>query len=225
MGGPIEGLRGFRRAQRLSQRRLAELAGVCRQTIQRIEMGDVPSADTVVRLESALNIPEGTLAPYRDLPPGPLEPDYGARVRARRRALGLSLERLGQVIDVSASKLSRFERGLTIPNRWFAEWTDLSGRRREAIIAKALAHALGFADVRELHDFCMAGDVSRWSLKDDRRSGLWLPTGDGTGVPMSRAFPTRGELLTAHYMSGQVGGRPTLRTIPSDRRQRASDTR
>jgi transcriptional regulator with XRE-family HTH domain len=198
-------VRSSRREQGLSQRGLANLAGLSRRTVQRIEQGEIPSADTIMRLESALDLPEGSLAPDWDLPPGPIECDYGARVRARRRALGLSLEELAVAVGVSPATLSRFERGITVPHRWFAEWIDAAGRARVAIVAKPLAAALGFAHVGQLHEFCMAGDVTEWRIDGDRRSSLWLPNDNAErGVAPSNAFPTMSELREAHYAFGRM---------------------
>jgi hypothetical protein len=105
---------------------------------------------------------------------------------------------------VSAATLSRFERAVATPRDWFVEWMDDFGMWRNAIIAKPLAAALGFADVRELHDFCMAGDVSRFAVDGDRRSGLWLPSDCADpGVPSMTAFPTDEELRVARFRSGR----------------------
>jgi transcriptional regulator with XRE-family HTH domain len=193
-------LRAWRLEQNLSQSDLAAIAGVSCKTVQRIERGAVPSADTVLRIECALDLPEGSIAPGWDLPPCPAETDYGSRVRARRRALGLSLCDVAGMIKSSTSTLSRFERGISVPRRWFAEWTDAAGRVREAIIAKPLARALRFKHVGELHAFCMAGDVSQWSVVGDRRSALWLPAENiDPGVALHNVFPTIDELRKAHY--------------------------
>ena len=200
-------LRAWRVEQAMSQSDLASVAGLSRKTIQRIENGWPPSADTVLRIECALDLPEQSIAPKWDLPPGPSDSDYGSRVRARRRALGLSLEETAAAAGVSAATLSRFERGVSTPRRWFAEWTDEVGRTRDAIIVQPLAEVLGFRDVRELHEFCMAGDVSRWAVVGDRRSTLWLATGVvDPGAELNRAFPTLDELSRAHYRSGNAKG-------------------
>ena len=196
-------LRGWRLEQGISQADLARLAGLSRKTIQRIESGHLLSADTAIRIERALDLPEESVAPDWSLPPSPVESDYGSRVRARRRALGMSLEELALATGVSAATVSRFERGITVPRRWFVEWIDDFGMLRDAIVAKPLAEALGFAHVGELQEFCMAGDVSRWMVAGDRRSALWLPREDpDPGVAPSRAFPTMAVLRIAHYRSG-----------------------
>lgn len=190
-------LREWRLEQGMTQSELAARAGLSLKTVQRLERGARPSADSAKRLECALDLPDDLLAPDWDLPPSPVESDYGARVRARRRALGLSQEGVALAAGVSAATLSRFERGITITRSWFIDWRDEYGSRRNAIVATPLAHALGFKDSKELHEFCVVGDVSEWAVAGDRRSGLWLPTEDcEPGVPRSRAFPTSDELRT-----------------------------
>lgn len=172
-GGIAARLHEWRTEQGLSRAQLAERAGVSARTVSRVELGGSVSADTAARLEWALDLEQGEIAPDWDLPRNPHDPGYGHKVRARRRALGLSLEALAAKVGVSASALSRFECCLSMPRGWLAEWTDRYGTRRDAIVCEPLAAALGFSDARELHRFCVASDVGAWAVEGDRRSGLW----------------------------------------------------
>jgi transcriptional regulator with XRE-family HTH domain len=198
-------LRVARLEQGLSQTELATLSGLSCKTVQRIEAGMPPSEHTALLLECALDMPDGSFSPDWELPPGPVETCYGSRVRARRRALGKSLKEVGVAAGVSAAALSRFERGLSTPRRWIAEWSDALGTKYDAIIARPLAHALGFEHEKELHEFCMSGDVSKWHVVGDRRSALWLPHDNlDPGVAPSRAFPTWTEIGKAYYRAGNA---------------------
>ncbi|RYF13365.1 MAG: XRE family transcriptional regulator, partial [Oxalobacteraceae bacterium] len=106
-------LRTLRAEQGLSQSELAGLAGLSRKTVQRIEGGASLSGDAAARLQWALDLPEGELAPEWDLPENPHDPGYGCKARARRRALGLTLGHVASLTGVSVATLSRFECGLS----------------------------------------------------------------------------------------------------------------
>ena len=200
--------RAARRAGGMTQKEVAQLAGLSPRSVRRFESGDRPSADTANRLEQALGLPDNHLAPDWELPAKPDEPAYGSRLRARRRALGITLPELARAVNVSAAKLSRFENGLSIPHKWFAEWRDDADRDRIALIQMELAPALGFADVKELHEFCVCRNVSRWRVEGDRRSGLNYPDHGDPDVPADQAFPDMVELERARYLSARSRTRP-----------------
>lgn len=55
-------VRDYRKAQRYSQKELAELSGVSRVTIAHIEEGKVdPKIDTLIKIAIALNVPTSEL--------------------------------------------------------------------------------------------------------------------------------------------------------------------
>lgn len=138
-----------------SQARLARRTGLRRETIVRLERGRrSPNADTVFRLQAALNLEPGDLVPaWPEWSPIGL-PTYGARTRQRRRELGLSLETVAAAIGVSAASLSRFERELGA-DRAFAGGRDgspIGDTTRE----EALAAILKFENAVEYRRFCQA---------------------------------------------------------------------
>ncbi|WP_137897221.1 helix-turn-helix transcriptional regulator [Sphingomonas sp. 2SG] len=137
-----------------SQARLARMTGLRRETIVRLERGRrAPTADTVFRLQAALNLEPGELVPaWPEWSPIGL-PTYGARTRQRRRDLGLSLDMVAAAVGVSAATLSRFEREL-VASRALAGGHDGPSIGDE-IREKALAIALGFESAIDYRRFCM----------------------------------------------------------------------
>lgn len=66
-----ERLRAARRDARLTQERLAELAGLDRQAINRIELGHQSAlVDNLIRIAEALGVPLADLVRWGDPPPG-----------------------------------------------------------------------------------------------------------------------------------------------------------
>lgn len=49
------------------------------------------------------------------MPSTELSERWGPRIRARRKAMGLSIARLGAAADIEPGHLSRIERGLVVP--------------------------------------------------------------------------------------------------------------
>jgi len=82
-----------------------------------------------------------------------------ARVKARRRSLGLSLRDAADAIGVSAATLSRIESGGRLPGRetllriahWLGVRLDLSGPPRAGHRGRASAPALSTVEAVELH--------------------------------------------------------------------------
>lgn len=147
----------FRKARGWSQQRLAERASLERATIIRLEAGRRrPTADTVFRLEAALDLEPGEMVPAWPewSPIG--SSSLGARSRARRRELGLSLVQVAHAAGVSAAMLSRFERetGRTPALRRVATG---NASARDELVSDRLAIALGFAN-RVAHErYCRRG--------------------------------------------------------------------
>lgn len=138
-----------------SQAQLAQVAGLRRETISRLERGRcVPEADTVFRLEHALDLEPGTLVP--EWPEwAPLnDTNLGPASRRRRRQLKLSLSVVAGKAGVSPATLSRFERedGAT-PSLVRIERTELD-TQFQFPAREELATALGFDSLAAYTRWC-----------------------------------------------------------------------
>jgi transcriptional regulator with XRE-family HTH domain len=130
----------------LSQARLALDAGIGKRTLQRIEAGELPSANTIWRLERGLRLAPGSLVPGWEIAASLHLGSIGARLRKRRQACGLSLKFVGEWIGISASSLSRFERGIP---RIADFWDDSLDDR--------LPRILGFHNVEHFEEWLRGG--------------------------------------------------------------------
>jgi transcriptional regulator with XRE-family HTH domain len=142
----------------LTQKQLADEAGLTRETIVRLETGcRRPTSETVFRLEAALYLTPGTLVPdWPEWKPiGSMT--HGARSRERRRALKISITVVAKAADVSIATLSRFEREFgacpTLSVIGFDQGMPFVVGLRNIGYAKAL----GFVSVEEHERYC-AGD-------------------------------------------------------------------
>ena len=154
----------------MTQAELAREAGLTRETVARLEATSArppggysgatgrsrrrPVADTVFRLESALDFYAEQFVPaWREWKPiGSSEP--GARSRERRRELGLSLAEVARGAGVSVATLSRFEREeRPTPSLLRVVKSELGGEW-PYLVSERLASALGFASLEEHSDFC-----------------------------------------------------------------------
>lgn len=148
-------LRDARRARGWTQARLAERAGVGRETVVRLERGArPPTGDTVFRLEAALDLQSRRLVPgWREWQPiGSLS--LGARSRERRRSLGLTLREVATAAGISPATLSRFEREeRRTPSLVRIETSELGGEWGH-LVSEPLARALGFASLAEHDSYC-----------------------------------------------------------------------
>lgn len=153
-------LRDAREARGWTQARLAAVAGIKRETVARLEAQGLrppetprrrPAADTVFRLEAALDLMPGELVQtWPEWSPVGLSTP-GARSRARRRDLGLSLKKVASTAGISSATLSRFERDI----RW--ETKSLLDAGPGAVptpAAEALARALGFSNAKAHANWC-----------------------------------------------------------------------
>lgn len=153
-------LRDAREARGWTQARLAAAAGIKRETVARLETQRLrspeaprrrPAADTVFRLQAALNLLPGELVQtWPEWSPVGLSTP-GARSRARRRDLGLSLKAVASTAGISAATLSRFERDI----RWETKsLLDAGPSAGPTQAAEALARALGFANAKAHANWC-----------------------------------------------------------------------
>lgn len=137
-----------RKARRWSQARLASKAGLSRGTITRLERGErLPLAETVFRLEAALDLQPSTLVPAWPewAPIG--SKAIGASARRRRKELGLTLDEVAIKAGISPATLSRFEREeTTTPSLVLNERTAFGGQFT-SLHSKGLAKALGFKTI------------------------------------------------------------------------------
>jgi transcriptional regulator with XRE-family HTH domain len=120
-----ERVRTRRKELGYTQAKVALDAKIGKRTLQRIEAGAPPAADTVWRLELFLELPAGSLVPGWKLDGSLHSKSVGARIRERRRALKLSLVQLAWDSGKSAAALSRFERGVPyVAEAWdpFINW-------------------------------------------------------------------------------------------------------
>lgn len=153
-------LRDARKARGWTQARLAEAAGIKRETVAQLEAQRLlppaatrrrPAADTVFRLQAALDLMPGELVEAWPewSPIG--SSSRGARSRARRRELGLSLTEVASAAGISAATLSRFERDI----RWETKsLLDAGPGAAPTSAAEALARALRFSDAKAHANWC-----------------------------------------------------------------------
>lgn len=157
----------------LSQRRLAELAGVSLGTATRLERGaGPPRVSTVPKLEDALEWPRGTFQAIRDGEDPPKVPPRGraqqaapaspsaASATAMRSATqyGQALSIASAVVAISAICLEVLTSELNEPAARVAALNELDAnmRQMESLIAASLPDAESFDDaiavMREVHE-------------------------------------------------------------------------
>jgi len=145
-----------RRDAGLSQAELGRLSGLTRETIYRVENGRTPSSRAVFAVQKVLDLEYEPLVKQWPLPADPDFPCVGARVRRRRRELGLSLEEVADAVGVSAATLSRFETELANPRNLVDVVVDANGELHVSISNDAIARCLGFGNAAELGKHCEA---------------------------------------------------------------------
>jgi transcriptional regulator with XRE-family HTH domain len=148
-----------RRLEGLTQNQLADEAGLTRETVGRLETGRRrPTADTVFRLEAALNLIPGKLVPgWPEWKPiGTMTP--GARSRDRRRALGISITVVARAAGVSSATLSRFEREFGACPSLSEVGFDQGMPFVVGLRSIGYAKALGFVSVEEHERYCDGDD-------------------------------------------------------------------
>ncbi len=143
-----------RRERGWTQARLAQVAGVARESIYRIEGGRMPAGDTAVRLCDVLGLDKADLnLDRRETDPIHLHPPT-TFLRDRRKSLGLTLAQVAKAAGVSAPTVSRFERGYE-RSRMLASHD--AERRASELINQGLADVLGFSSLDELTRFWKNG--------------------------------------------------------------------
>jgi len=147
-----------RRERGWTQQRLADKAGLQRETIVRLENGDrMPAGDTIFRLEAALGpLPGGLVPAWPEWSPvGTAVP--GPRSRERRRALGLSISEVAAAAGVSPATICRFE--LEIGSSPSLTRSQIRDGMIEilALTNVGFADVLGFADPAEHFSYCLRG--------------------------------------------------------------------
>lgn len=157
-------LRAARDDRGVTRREVAEAVGVAPRTLARIERGpQKPLWPTLERLCDHLGV--GVTAVARrwfldslDLP-STFEASPGIGVRALRRSRGMKLVEVSRLSGVSASTLSRFERGLTasrlLASRVGGPAVDRDDRG-VVLDSQCLAAAFGLADPAELRSASIA---------------------------------------------------------------------
>jgi transcriptional regulator with XRE-family HTH domain len=133
-------LASARRSRNLTQAKLAVRAGLERATIVRLEAGDrMPTANTVLRLQHAMDMLPETLVP--DWPEwAPFtNPSYATEFRQRRRKIKLSLVTVAKAAGTSASTLSRFEREIVSTPTFCRSATTGRADDIETVLNDALA--------------------------------------------------------------------------------------
>lgn len=143
-------LRDARLKRGLSQARLAEKAGISRETVYRLERGRGAHADTLARIATVLGVPRGQLMEQEDFSSNLYGHPRRTPLRARRRELGLTLAHCARAAGVSVATLSRFERGI---EHFPALAVVGRSGRATAIHNQGLAEALGFTSTAELTSF------------------------------------------------------------------------
>lgn len=129
-------IRSVRKSRRIKQQTLADDLGISRETLSRIENGHEPRMAVLLNLLDALEIEwdqvletgSGRHLVFQDGPRGDAARNIGKQLRARRRALGLSLAQAAISTGLSASTLSRLERGQSRRSKAFAEDAVFSDR-------------------------------------------------------------------------------------------------
>ena len=152
-GFVAERVRRIRLEAGITQNELALLAGLRRETINRVEKGLAASADTLARISAALRVPYESLMEERDFSSRLYAHPRRTPLRDLRRSRGQTLAECAQAAGVSPTTLSRFERG----NEHYPSICDV-GRlgRAWAIHNEGLARSLGFADAAEITEYWLA---------------------------------------------------------------------
>lgn len=147
-------LRQARRERGWTQARLAEKAGVARETIYRIERGRMPFGDTAMRLCEVLGFDRAKLSLDQPETDAIYSHPSDAYLRDRRRELGLTLKKVAAAAGISVATLSRFERNKGSRLASIPHMADVPGVQ---LANDALAHVLQFRDSRELTIFWKTG--------------------------------------------------------------------
>ena len=109
-------LRRLRRERGLTQRELAEAAGLNRSVVARYEQGHTaPHRDCVAALAYALSVDVEALIGEGAAFERDVLGEFGAMLRNLRRARGLTQQELGAAVGVTAGTISTYECGHVVP--------------------------------------------------------------------------------------------------------------
>ena len=137
----------------LTQRQLAGLSGLRRETIYRVELGRGSHADTLARIAAALGIPHERLMQTGDYSAKLLDHPRRTPLRDLRLARGLTLRDCAAAAGVSATTVSRLERG----NEHYPSICDVKRMGRAwGIHNEDYAAVLGFNSAKELTEYWLA---------------------------------------------------------------------
>lgn len=123
-------LKDARLAAGLSQADVEKAAGISRETVTRIEAGRVPLPQALSALMQILGLEESDVfvrgkndnpLPFVDGSRGEQLSEIGKSIIEARAARKLSLQEASKLTGISASQLSRIERGLVCRSRAFAD--------------------------------------------------------------------------------------------------------
>jgi len=167
LGGAV---REWRTGEGLTQQALADLLGIARKNLSRIENGQSwPRPDTLLRLTMVLDLgwsdvaDEGATArvPRRsdDRPRANQRLDLGMELRAGRIAESMTLREVAARCCMSAAQISRIETGNAYRSRAFEDDTADAGTPREF-------RGLRFrcAELRRLADLGAAAPAPTWGF-------------------------------------------------------------
>lgn len=160
-------LRAARESQGVSRRDVAAAVGIAPRTLARIERGQQkPRWETLDGLCDHLDVSVVAVARrwFQDSLDVPTNSDVapGLGLRALRRDRDITLAGLARLSGVSASTLSRFERGLTT-SRLLSDVAGEAQRRGGdgTYVGLGVARAFGFGDVAGLRGACRAAALRR----------------------------------------------------------------
>ena len=126
-------LRRARRRKALKQAVVSYDAGISRGALSMIEAGRTPRLQTLDRLMEVLDLEwhdiaergnSGSFRPFTEGFRGDWLVHTGQELRRRRKAQGMSLARLANLLGLSASTLSRLEMGELPRSRVFKDMMD-----------------------------------------------------------------------------------------------------
>lgn len=144
----------------LSQSGLAAACGTTRETIYRVENGRRPSSRVAFAMIRALGIEAVRPVPGWTEPADAELPCHSARIRHRRRKLGLTLMDVAKATGVTVATLSRFECETALPKKLLEVSRTAKGEVEARIISEELAWVLGFPSAEALDNYCMASDLA-----------------------------------------------------------------
>lgn len=113
-------VRELRRERGLTQRELAQAAGLSRSVVARIEQGNAkPHPDSLAAIAYTLGLSVSDLAGEETGLERDILAEFGCRLRNLREAEGLTRQELGQAVGVTAATIATYECGRVCPQKKF----------------------------------------------------------------------------------------------------------